>query len=127
MFEEASRLLSQSVPEEAIAKAALALQGKAGLSFSETALRRKALVQLAISNYIDLRLRPLVRVEDAELRKAFNERVVNETQPEAFSLVAPAIREALERRSLDQKIEEWVVSLRQRAEIRRPAPRPGAL
>ena len=88
------------------------------------ALRRKALIQLAISNYINQRLRPLVRVEDAEVRKVFSQKVLNDQEPPSFSLVAPSIRELLERRSLDQKIEEWVASLRRREEIRRLPARP---
>ncbi len=124
MFDEASRLLNDSPSEDAIARAVLELQEKTGTGFSRSALRRKALVQLAISNYIDQRLRSLVRVEDAEVRKIFNEKVVNDSQPPAFSLFAPSIRELLERRALDQRIEEWVGALRSRAEIRRPSPRP---
>jgi hypothetical protein len=124
MFDEASRLLNDSPSEDTIARAMLALQEKAGTGFTRPALRRKALVQLAISNYIDQRLRSLVRVEDAEVRRVFNEKVVNDPQPPAFSLLAPSIRELLERRDLDQRIEEWVGALRSRAEIRRPSPRP---
>ena len=124
MFDEASRLLNDSPSEDTIARGVLALQEKAGAGFTAPALRRKVLVQLAISNYIDQRLRSLVRVEDAEVRKAFNERVRNDPQPSLFSQVADAIRESLERRSLDQKIEEWVAELRRRAEIRRPSSRP---
>jgi hypothetical protein len=124
MFDEASRLLDDSPSEDMIARAVFALQEKTGTGFTRPALRRKALVQLAISNYIDQRLRSLVRVEDAEVRRVFNQRVVNDPQPPAFSLVAPSIRELLERQALDQKIEEWVGALRSRAEIRRPSPRP---
>ncbi len=124
MFDEASRLLNDSPSEDTIARAVLALQEKTGTKFTAPALRRKALVQLAISNYIDQRLRSLVRVEDAEVRKALNDRLSNNPQPPLFSQVADAIRESLERRSLDQKIEEWVGALRRGAEIRRPSPRP---
>lgn len=124
MFEEASRLLGEPPPEETTASAVFALQEKAGAGFAPAALRRKALIQLAISNYIDLRLRPLVRVEDDEVRKVFNQQVLNDPQPPSFSLVSPSIRELLERRSLDQKIEEWVASLRRREEIRRLPSRP---
>ena len=124
MFEEASRLLSESPPEETTASAVFALQEKAGPGFTAKALRRKALIQLAISNYINQRLRPLVRVEDAEVRKVFSQKVLNDQEPPSFSLVAPSIRELLERRSLDQKIEEWVASLRRREEIRRLPARP---
>ena len=124
MFDEASRLITQSPAEEVVVRGRQDLQAKAGPGFSFAALRRKALVQLAIANYIDLRLRPQVRVEDAEVRRVFNERVVNDPEPPPFNLVADAIRESLEQRSLDQKIEEWVASLRRREEVRRVTPKP---
>lgn len=119
MFEEASRLVSETPSDELVARSILVLRQKAGDRFSQAALRRKALVQLAISSYIDQRLRPQVRVEDAEVRKAFNESVVSDAQTSAFTLVADAIRESLEQRALDQKIEEWVGSLRRREDVRR--------
>ena len=124
MFDEASRLVTGSLPEEEVAPAVAALTEKAGPGFTRMALRRKALVQLAISNYIELRLRPQVRVEDEEVRQAFNERILNDPQAPPFNLVADAIRESLESRALDRKIEEWIASLRRREEIRRVPPRP---
>lgn len=124
MFEEASRLLPAAPPEEEVTRAVAALLEKAGSGFTPAALRRKALVQLAISNYIELRLRPQVRVEDEAVRAAFNERVARDPQTPLFDLVADAIREGLESRALDQKIEEWVASLRMREAIRRVPPRP---
>ena len=123
MFEEASRLVTESMPEEMVARAVLSLREKAGPGFTEMALRRKALVQLAISNYIELRLRPQVRVEDEAVRQAFNDRVAKDPQTPLFALIADAIRESLESRALDQKIEEWIALLRVRGEIRRVAPR----
>jgi len=123
MFEEASRLLSEPAAAETVESAVRALREKAGPGFTDAALRRKARVQLAIANYIQIRLRPLVRVDDAEVRKVFNDRLANAALPEAFSVVAPEIREQLERRALDQRIEEWVTSLRRREEVRRPLPR----
>lgn len=123
MYEEASRLLSEPPPPEVLEAAVLALREKAGPGFTTPALTRKAVTQLAIKSYIDIRLRPLVRVDDAEVRKVFNERLANAALPEAFSVVAPEIREQLERRALDQRIEEWVTSLRRREEVRRPLPR----
>ena len=119
MFEEASRLVSETPKDELVASSVLILRQKAGDRFTQAALRRKALVQLAISSYIDQRLRPQVRVEDADVRKAFNEIVVSDPQTQAFTLVADTIRESLEQRALDQKIEEWVASLRRREEVRR--------
>lgn len=124
MFEEASRMVTELPPEETISRAVLSLKEKAGLEFSPAALRRKALVQLAIANYIELRLRPQVRVEDEAVRQTFNDRVAKDPQTPLFALVADAIRELLESRALDQKIEEWIALLRGREEIRRVAPRP---
>lgn len=123
MSDEASRLVSDSVSEEEIATAIGTLREKAGARFTPAALRRKALAQLAISKYIDLRLRPLVRIEDGDVRKVFNEKVAADPLAPAFALVAPEIRQLLERQSLDQKIEEWVASLRRRDEVRRPEAR----
>lgn len=124
MFEEASRLITQTPPEDVVVRAMQGLSEKTGAGFSFHALRRKALVQLTIANYIDLRLRPQVRVEDAEVRRVFNERVLNDPEPPPFNLVADAIRESLEQRSLDEKVEEWVASLRRREDIRRVGARP---
>lgn len=124
MFEEASRLVTESLPEEEVARATASLALKAGSGFTPAALRRKALVQLAIANYIELRLRPQVRVEDEAVRAAFNERVARDPQTPLFNLVADAIRDSLESRALDQKIEEWIAALRGREEIRRVPPRP---
>lgn len=123
MYEEALRLLSEPPPPETLEAAVLALREKAGPGFSTPALTRKAVTQLAIKSYIDIRLRPLVRVDDADIRKVFNDRLATAALPEAFSVVAPEIRDQLQRRALDQRIEEWVASLRRREEVRRPPPR----
>jgi predicted ribosome quality control (RQC) complex YloA/Tae2 family protein len=120
MYEDASRLLSEPARPADLEVAVLALKERAGPGFKTPALTRKALVQLAIKSYIDIRLRPLVRVDDAEVRKVFNERLAGLARPEALSAVAPEIRDQLERRALDQRIEEWVTSLRRREEVRFP-------
>jgi hypothetical protein len=123
MYDEASRLVSDQPTEEAVANAVKTLGEKAGAAFNQAALRRKAVTQLTISQYIELRLRPLVRIDDDEVRRKFNERAASDPLAPAFSLVAQSIREALERRALDDKIEEWVASLRRREAVRRVAPR----
>jgi hypothetical protein len=122
MFEEASRLLNDAPAADAVEAAVAVLREKAGSGFSQAALKRKALVQLAVANYIDLRLRPLVRVEDAEVRRVFNEMVATQPETPAFSAIGPGLRQSLEADALDERIEEWVAGLRLRADIRRPAP-----
>jgi hypothetical protein len=126
MYVEAARLSGETPPpEETVAAAVASLAEKAGPGFSAAALRRKALVQLAIANYIELRLRPQVRVEDDEVRRVYNERLARDPETtREFSLLAESIRETLESQALDLKIEEWVTSLRAREEVRRVPARP---
>jgi hypothetical protein len=120
MFEEASRLLSGVPAEERVAAEIRNLEAEGGNGFSQAALRRKALAQIAISDYIDLRLRPLVRVDDAEVRRTFSDKAKDDPKAPAFDEVEDRIRESLERRSLDRRIEEWVTAIKRRADIRRP-------
>ena len=120
MYDEAARLLGGAPREEEIAGAVAVLKEKAGPSFSDAALVRKATAQIAIAKYIDLRLRPLVRVEETDVRRTYDEKIAGDPLAPAFALVAPSIREALERQSLDLRIEEWVTSLRRREAVRRP-------
>jgi len=124
MSDEALRLVTESPSEESVAKAIATLREKAGPLFTDAALRRKALAQLSIAGYIELRLRPQVRVEDDAVRHAYNERVANDAQAPPFDILADAIRESLEMKALDQKIEEWVATLRRREDVRRVAERP---
>lgn len=123
MFEEAARLLSTPLAEKDVEGAVAALREKVGDSVSEVALVRKAQAQLTIAAYIDLRLRPLLQVDDADVRRLFDEKARNDPKAPQFDEVEVSIRESLERRSLDRRIEEWVRSLRERAEIRRPRVR----
>ena len=124
MSEEASRLITEAQPEEEITRAVATLREKAGVSFTDAALRRKALAQLSIAGYIEMRLRPQVRVEEEAVRQAYNERVASNPLTPSFDILSDAIRESLELKALDQKIEEWVASLRRREDVRRVAARP---
>ena len=77
-------------------------------------LRRQA----AILQYVDFRFRPQVRITEEELRAAWNREFEGEPEGPAFEEAAPALRERLERRALDERIENWVKRLRERAEVR---------
>jgi hypothetical protein len=124
MSDEASRLVTEAPAEASVVRAIATLREKAGPGFGNPALRRKALAQLAISAYIELRLRPQVRVEAEAVRQAYNERLATNPLTPAFDLLEDAIRESLELKALDQKVEEWVASLRRRDDIRRVVDRP---
>jgi hypothetical protein len=71
-----------------------------------------------VLRYVDFRFRPQVRIEEDDLRTAWNEDFEGEPQGPAFEEVAPELRARLERAALDRRIEEWVEDLRGRADVR---------
>jgi len=71
-----------------------------------------------ILRYVEFRFRPQIRIRDEELRAAWNEDHQGEPEGPPFEEAALRLRARLERRQLDQRIEEWVSNLRGRAEIR---------
>jgi hypothetical protein len=103
--EAAYRSLRERVP---------ALAGEAEL---EPGLRRIAQRQAAILRYIDLRLRPLVRVSADEIQHAYEKEYPGPERPSLES-VETELSQRLSARQLDQRIEEWVSELRSSAEIR---------
>ena len=84
----------------------------------EPDLRRLLRRELTAQKYIEFRFRPQVRVSDEEVRKAWLEEQAGKAKGPALEDEQEAIRTRLERRALDERIEAWVVGLRQRADIR---------
>ena len=128
MYQEATHLTQTEVlaDEEERALAAL-VERKPALpaEVGEAGLRRILKRQITILKYVEFRFRPQLRVSDQEVRAAF------ESDPaagESFEAEKDRIRERLERRALDERIEAWVRELRGRADVRyvgREAPAGG--
>jgi hypothetical protein len=120
MLREAVRLPQAVVTpeEEARAYTDLASRVPPGSGATEDELRRLARRQTAILKYIEFRFRPQVRVEDAEVRAAWEEARAARPDTPPFEEAAPALRARLESAELDKRIEEWVGELRAGAEIR---------
>jgi hypothetical protein len=121
MHQEASRLPQAAVSEEEVEEAIRSLlEARSAVvervprAEMERLLRR----QLSILKYIEFRFRPQIRVTDQEVREAWNEAFQGAPQGPPFEEAAPELRERLERRELDRRIEEWIRELRQRAEVR---------
>ena len=87
-------------------------------------MRRLARRQTASLKYIEFRFRPLVRVEESEVRAAWDQARAARPDTPPFEEAAPALRARLESEELDKRIEEWVGELRAGAEIRYNAPPP---
>jgi hypothetical protein len=85
---------------------------------TEAELRRLARRQASILRYIDFRFRPLVRVDAARLRSAYDEEYEGRSERPSFESVTAELRARLERQELDERIEAWVKDLRGAAEIR---------
>lgn len=124
MFEEAHRLTPQRPSVEAITREASALKDQLGARFSTRALERLVARQLVIRSYIDVRLRPTVRIEDSSLQREYTERFASVKDAPALEAVAEELRATLEREALERKIEEWIRFARSRASIRYPQKEP---
>ncbi len=119
MFGEAARLPQGTVDEEQAYRSLLEhLPERVVAQGQEATLRRMARRQATILRYIDFRFRPLVRIDDAQVRQAYQERYGARPDAPAFERVETDLRDRLARRDLDEKIEAWVRDLRDRAEIR---------
>jgi hypothetical protein len=121
MHQEAVRLPQAAVSDADAERALGALvETHPGLEsrVPRSELRRLIRRQAAILRYVEFRFRPQIRIRDEELRAAWNEGYRGEPEGPPFEEAAPELRARLERRELDQRIEEWVRNLRGRAEIR---------
>ena len=120
MAEEAARLPQSEVSdEEADKQLAKLLADHPGLEsrVSPAELRRLVRRQAMIFKYVEFRFRPQVRITEAELLAAWEEAHAAGTAGE-FGEAEPALRARLERRAIDERMEEWVKDLRSRADVR---------
>jgi hypothetical protein len=126
MYREASRLPQAEVlaeEEQRATQELLERRPELGDSVSAADLRRLVSRQIAILKYVEFRFRPQLRVSDQEVRAAF------ETDPSAgdsWEAAKQGIRERLERRALDERVETWVRELRARADVRYVGREPPA-
>jgi hypothetical protein len=121
MHQEAARLPQAEVSDEDVERALVALlEARPDLTsrVPRSELRRLIRRQAVILRYVDFRFRPQVRIEQEELRAAWNEDYKGEPEGPAFEEAAPGLRARLERQALDRRIEDWVEDLRERAEVR---------
>jgi hypothetical protein len=118
MYLEAARLAQTEVLAEEEERAFAELVERKPIlreQVTEPGLRRILRREITILKYVEFRFRPQVRVNDQEVRAAF------EADPAAgasFEAEKARIRERLERRALDERVEAWVRELRARAEVR---------
>jgi hypothetical protein len=98
-----------------------------GLTEDEVAAHLRDEVQ--VMNFIDVQLRPNVRVLDAEIQAYYQSRVLpdlkqNGAKEVALEQVAPGIRELLAQQHMDEMLDAWLHNLRQQSHIQTLIPLP---
>jgi hypothetical protein len=120
MFQEAARLPQAvvSAEDEQQAYESLASRAPAEAGLLPEELRTLARRETAILRYVAFRFRSQVRIGDEAARAAYDAEFGGRADAPAFADAAPAIRERLASKQLDERIEAWVRELRAGAEIR---------
>jgi hypothetical protein len=119
MYSEAARLPQAGVSEEEVEEARALLAGtrpEVAARAHDAELRLLLRRQATILKYVEFRFRPQVRVSPEEIRRALEEQALSEEAD--LEEAAAAVRARLERRAIDERIEEWVSDLRARASVR---------
>jgi hypothetical protein len=94
----------------------------AALGLTVAAVRRQLSAQLYLSRFIDFRFRPAAEVDDAAVKKFYDEEFTpqlkarNEPVP-ALDKVQDTIREVLVQRAINDRAEQWLEDTRARLQI----------
>jgi hypothetical protein len=104
-----------------------ALMRSYGLTEAEITAHLKDEVQ--VMNFIDVQLRPNVRIQDAEVQAYYQAKLVpdlkqNGARPMSLDEVAPKIRELLVQQHMDEMLDAWLHNLRQQSHIETLIPLP---
>lgn len=120
MYREAARLpqAAVSAEEEEQALAGLQAQLGSGPPPPESELKRVARREAAILKYVGLRFSPQIRLDEAELRAAYEEELQGRPGAPSYEEALPALSQRLLRRELDARVEAWARDLRAAAQVR---------
>jgi hypothetical protein len=102
----------------------------ADYGLDEQALKRHLATEVQVMNFIDVRLRPNVHINDDEVEAYYRDTLVpdlrqNGAKPVALDEVKPRIEELLTQQRIDELLDAWLHNLRQQAEIRSTVALPG--
>lgn len=104
-----------------------ALMRSYGLTEDVIAAHLKDEVQ--VMNFIDVQLRPNVRIQDSDVQAYYQAQVVPDLQQNGarripLDEVAPKIRELLVQQHMDEMLDAWLHNLRQQSHIQTLVPLP---
>lgn len=89
---------------------------------AETDVQAFVKSQLQVMRFVDLRLRPTVRVDEEAIQAYYRDSLVPEVkkagaEPEPLQQVRPKIREILVQQKMDGVLETWLSNLRSQSEV----------
>lgn len=78
--------------------------------------------QLQVMRFVDLRLRPTIRIDEEAMQTYYRDTLVPEVrkkgaEPEPFQQVRPKIREILVQQRMEGVLESWLATLRSQSEV----------
>ena len=102
----------------------------ASYGLDEQALKRHLGNEVQVMNFIDVRLRPNVHVNEDEVESYYRHQLIpdlqqNGAKPIALDEVKPRIQELLTQQRIDELLDAWLHNLRQQADIRSTVSLPG--
>lgn len=102
----------------------------ASYGLSEADLKEHLQTEFQTMNFIEVRLRPTVHVQDEDVEAYYRDQLIPDLQKTggtviAFPDVAPRIRELLTQQRMDEMLDAWLHNLRQQADIQSTVAIPG--
>jgi peptidyl-prolyl cis-trans isomerase SurA len=102
----------------------------AGYGLNEETVLKHLRTEVQVMNFVEVRLRPNVHVDQDEVEAYYNKRLLpdlqaNGAKPVSLNDVASRIRELLTEQSIDELLDTWLHNLRQQATIRSTVAIPG--
>jgi hypothetical protein len=96
---------------------------------SESILAAHLNDEVQVMNFIDVQLRPNVRVQDSEVQTYYQTRFVPDLRQSGATVVPlkdvePKIRELLVQQHMDEMLDSWLHNLRQQARVETMVPLP---
>ena len=101
----------------------------ASYGLTENVVRDHLRIELQVMNFVEVRLRPTVRVQPEEIEAYYRNQLLPDLQQAGGKIISlndvdPRIRELLTQQHMDELLDAWLHNLRQQAEIRTKVPIP---
>jgi hypothetical protein len=101
----------------------------ASYGLTEGVVKDHLRTELQVMNFVEVRLRPTVRVQPEEIEAYYRNQLLPDLQQAGGKIISlndvePRIRELLTQQHMDELLDAWLHNLRQQAEIRTSVPIP---